>query len=290
MENKKIQQKKISLVTGASSGLGKLIAEKLCEKSHKVYVTARRENKLQELKEKCKGSKGEIIIISGDLSDSKFRTSLINKIIKAEGKIDYLVNNAGFGKAVEFSNEDPEEIENMFKVNIIAYQHLTRLVLPHMEKQNSGRLIHIGSVVAFTPLPYFTTYDATKSAVYTFNRSLRYELVNTKVTSTVILPARMSTGFANHAFDCYFKKDKNACAEEFNKTAGKTENVAKYIVRKIDSGKKVLLPTFKSKLWYFMRHFESIVDFVMKRMGAKQLRHIRKDIELKSKNKEKTKL
>ena len=281
-----MQNKKISLVTGASSGLGRLIAKKLCANGHRVYITARRENRLQELKKKCKDSKGKMVVISGDLTDPKFRIKLINQIIKSEEKIDYLVNNAGFGKAVEFLKEDPEEIENMFKVNIVAYEHLTRLVLPYMKKQNSGRLIHIGSVVAFTPLPYFTTYDATKAAVYMFNRALRYELVNTKVTSSVVLPARMHTGFASNAFDCYLKKDTNTCAQEFNKMAGKTENVAKYVVRKIDSGRKVILPTFKSKLWYFMRHFEGIVDLIMKKsLGTKQFRHFKKDTELKLKRK-----
>jgi uncharacterized protein len=277
-----MENKKISLVTGASSGLGKIIAKMLCQKSHKVYVTARRENLLQNLKKECEKLGGEIVVISGDLSDPSFRINLVNQIIKNEKKIDYLINNAGFGKAVEFSKENQEEIGNMFKVNVVAYQHLTRLVLPHMKKQNSGRLIQVGSVVAFTPLPYFTTYNATKAAVYMFNRALRYELVDTKVTSTIVLPARMNTGFATHAFDCSFRKDKNACADEFNKMAGKTEKVAKQVVRNINKGKRIILPTFKSRLWYFMRHFEVLVDLIMKKgMGAKQLRHLKKDAELK---------
>ena len=285
MENQKRGQKKISLVTGASSGLGKFIAEKLCEKNHIVYITARREKRLQELKKHCAHLKGEMIVISGDLSDPRFRTKLISQIITKEGRIDYLINNAGFGKAAIFEKEDPEEIENMFKVNIIAYKHLTRLVLPHMQKQKSGRLIHVGSVVAFTPLPYFTSYNATKAAVYMFNRSLRYELLG-PITSTVVLPARMHTGFAMNAFDCNIKKNRNLCAKEFNDAAGSAKKVANNIVRKIDSGKKVILPTFKSRLWYFMRHAEWIVDLVMKHsLGPKQLKHIKKDMEMKAKTK-----
>ena len=162
--------KKVSLVTGASSGLGRVLAELLCEKGHKVYVIARRKDFLEQLKKECSKLDGEIIIISGDLSDFNFREELISKILAKENKIDYLFNNAGFGRAIRFEDQNAEEIQKMFEVNIIAYEHLANLVLPSMKKLNSGRIINIGSVVAFTPLPYFTVYNSTKSAVYGFNR------------------------------------------------------------------------------------------------------------------------
>ena len=269
--------KQISLVTGASSGLGKALAELLCEKGHKVYVTARRKNLLIELKKACKDLPGEIIIISGDLSNFSFREKLIDSILKIEGRIDYLFNNAGFGRATRFENQDPKEIENMIKVNIITYFHLSRLVLPSMKKRDSGRLIHIGSVVAFTPLPYFSVYDATKSAVYAFNRALRYELKNTKVTTTVVLPARMKTGFAENAYDCYKEKGRDVCIAEFNKSGESPYVIAKNIIKKMDKGKEVITPAFLSKLWYFMRYLGFLIDFVMTNfLGPKQLKKLEK--------------
>jgi|TARA_B100002003_G_C14109199_1_gene533491 short-subunit dehydrogenase len=271
----------ISVVTGASSGLGKGLAELLCEKGHKVYVTARRKNLLEQLKKDCEKFEGEIVIISGDLSDSNFREKLISEILKANKKIDYLFNNAGFGKAILFEKQEADEIENMFKVNIAAYVHLTRLVLPSMKKTNKGRIIHTGSVVTFTPLPYFSVYNSTKSAVYGFNRSLRYELVNSNVTTTVVLPSRMKTGFAKVAFDCYEENGKKICVEKFNKIAGSPYVVAKNIVRKMDKGKEVITPTFKAKIWYFTRYLGFVVDFFMKySLGPKQLKHL-EEAELK---------
>lgn len=272
-----MEKKKISLVTGASSGLGKALSELLCEKNHRVYVTARRKNLLEELKEKCSKFNGEVVVIAGDLTDSNFRTKLILEIIEKEKKIDYLFNNAGFGKAVIFEKQESEEIENMIKVNLIALQHLTNLVLPYMKKANSGKLIHIGSVVAFTPLPYFATYNSTKAAIYSFNRSLRYELKDTNISSTVVLPARMNTGFAKKAFDCYKTEGKDQCVKKFNDTAGSPYQVAKKIVNKIDSGKEVITPTLKSKIWYFMRYFGWIVDLSMKYIiGPKQFKDLNK--------------
>tara|TARA_Y100000310_G_C20687609_1_gene820104 strand:+ start:2042 stop:2902 length:861 start_codon:yes stop_codon:yes gene_type:complete len=267
--------RKISLVTGASSGLGRDIASLLCKEGHVVYVVARRKEKLLELQKECSSDAGKIKIISGDLTDSKFRENLISQILRIEKKIDYLVNNAGFGRAIKFEEMNSDEIKNMFEVNVVAYEHLASLVLKSMKKRNVGRIINIGSVVAFTPLPYFTVYNSTKSAVYSFNRSLKYELKGSDVTSTVILPARMKTGFAEKAYDCYIKNGKRICVERFNKIAGSSLKVAGVIVRKIDSGKEVITPTLKAKLWYFTRYFGWAVDLMMKNiLGPKELEHL----------------
>jgi short-subunit dehydrogenase len=267
--------RKISLVTGASSGLGRDIASLLCKEGHVVYVVARQKEKLLELQKECSSDAGKIKIIAGDLTDSKFRENLISQILKIEKKIDYLVNNAGFGRAIKFEEMNSDEIKNMFEVNVVAYEHLASLVLKSMKKRNVGRIINIGSVVVFTPLPYFTVYNSTKSAVYSFSRSLKYELKGSNITSTVVLPARMKTGFAEKAYDCYIKDGKRVCVERFNKIAGSSLKVAKVVVRKIDSGKEVITPTLKAKLWYFTRYFGWIVDWMMKNvLGPKELEHL----------------
>jgi len=269
--------KEVSLVTGASSGLGRSIAELLCEKGHKVYVVARRKNLLEELKKECKGHKGEIILISGDLTDFKFREKIISTIIKKEKKIDYLFNNAGFGKATLLEEQDSKMIQGMMEVNVTSYIHLASESLKYMKKENKGRIINTGSVVAFTPLPYFTVYNSTKSAVYGFNRSLMYELRDSNITTTVVLPARMKTDFAKTAFHCGDNETKQMCVERFDKIAGSPKIVAKKIIKDMDKGKEVITPTFKAKLWYFMRYFGFVVDFVMKNfMASKQLEEIKK--------------
>ena len=272
-----VQGKKISLVTGASSGLGREVAKLLCAKGHVVYVTARRKDELLKLKKECVGGSGDIKAIPGDLSNKIFRSKLIAYILKKEGKIDYLINNAGFGRAIVLEEMNADEISNMYEVNVAAYVHLANLVLKFMKKVNSGRVINVGSVVAFTPLPYFTVYNSTKSAVYGFNRSLRYELRGSGVSSTVVLPARMKTGFAEKAYDCYIENGKRVCVERFNKVAGDPGVVARAIVRKLDSGREVITPTFKAKVWYFTRYFGWIVDLSMKNiLGPKEKMHLEK--------------
>jgi len=271
---------KISLVTGASSGLGREIVKLLCGKGHIVYAVARRKEKLEKLKQECV-RKGKVRPIVGDLSNHYFREKLIFEILKEAGRIDYLINNAGFGRAIKLENMKTREIHTMLEVNVAAYEHLTSLTLRDMKKRNAGRIINIGSVVVFTPLPYFTVYNSTKAAVYTFNRALRYELNGLNVTSTVVLPARMKTGFADVAFDCYEKDGKKICVEKFNKIGGDPIKVAENIVENIDKGKEVITPTFKAKLWYFSRYFGFIVDFAMNYiLGPKELKSL-DGIELK---------
>ena len=265
----------MSLVTGDSSGLGRDVASLLCKKGLVVYVVARSEDKLLALQKECSGSEGKIRVLPGDLTDSEFRKSLVSAILKEEGKIDYLINNAGFGRAIKFEEMRDDDVSQMVELNLGAYEHLSKLVLVSMKKANSGKIINVGSVVAFTPLPYFTVYNSTKAGVYSFNRSLRYELKGSKVGSKVVLPARMKTGFADKAYDCYIKDGKKMCVEMFNKVAGSSMKVAEAIVRKLDSNAEVITPTLKAKLWYFTRYVAWIVDFFMKNvLGPKELKHL----------------
>ena len=273
-------EKKVSIVTGASSGLGKSLALLLCQKGHIVYVIARRRKLLNKLRDDCKNLPGQIIPVSGDLTVQDFRERLIKRVIKEQGKIDYHINNAGFGRSTIFEKESIGEMQKMVNLNLVTCMHLAKLALEQMKIQGHGRIINVGSVVAFTPLPYFTVYNATKAAVYAFNRSLRYELKGLPITSTVVLPARMKTGFANVAYDCYERNGQIVCSNDFNKIAGNPMVVARKIVRNMDKGKEVITPTPKARLWYTMRYFGFVVDFVMKNiLGPKELKRFKKESE-----------
>jgi len=270
--------KEVSLVTGASSGLGKNIAKLLCEKGHIVYITARRKDQLLELKKECLG---DIRVIDGDLSNKLFRENLVSKIIKTEGRLDYLINNAGFGTAIKFVMQPVEDIENMFNVNVISMMHLTNLVLPYMIKKNKGKIINISSIVTITPLPYFAVYDSTKAAVSNFTRALTYELKKTNVNCSVVMPSRMKTGFAKIAFKCNMMDPKahKKCMNDWDKMAGSSMDVAKYIVKKLNSKKLVILPNFKTRLLYFSKHFSYFVDWGINKFVEPNLRpHIKNKI------------
>jgi len=257
----------IDLVTGASSGLGRDIAKLLCEKGNIVYVVARRKEKLLELKKECSKHKGQIKIIAGDLIDTKFRERLIKKVLKESGRIDHLINNAGYGTLIELEKQDISDIQKMFEVNIISYEHLVSLALPSMKRRKKGRIINTSSVAAFEPPPYFATYNATKYAVYGFSRSLSHELAGTGVSVSVVFPARMKTNFWKVAFKCYGMTgtQKNTCYAKWTKGSSGSLPVAKVIVRNLDSKRLFILPNLLSLFaFYFLRHFYFIGTLYMK--------------------------
>jgi short-subunit dehydrogenase len=237
-------------------------------------VVARRKPKLLELKEECKSGEGEIKIIAGDLTNRNFRVSLIKQIIKAEAKIDYLINNAGYGTAIHFADQEREDLLNMFELNMVAVADLSHMALKHMKSQQGGRIINISSGVAFAPTPYFVTYNTTKSAISMFTRSLRQEVDQKNIKVSVVFPSMMSTGFANVAFKCYDRVTHKKCVESWQKMGAAPLKTAKYIVRKLDSRKLILLPTIWSKFLYLVAnipYFARVTDFISRHTAAKWL-------------------
>lgn len=246
-------EKDVSIVTGASSGLGKEIAKLLCKNEHKVYAVARRKELLFELKKECSEFEGEIVVADGDLTDSKFREKLISKVLRESKKLDYLINNAGFGKLQPFGEIELKDMEGMYALNSITPEHLAKLVLPSMKKRKKGRIINVASVVAFVPPPYFSVYNATKAATYNFTRSLSYELYQTGVSVSVVCPSRMDTPFWEVAFKCkgLSGEAQKVCAAKWTKGSVKPMKVARYILKHLDSNRTLLLPDFPSKLYYY---------------------------------------
>jgi len=259
--------KRVSIVTGASSGLGREIAKLLCEKGHIVYVVARRKNLLENLKKECSEFKGKIKPLAGDLTSASFREKIVSQVLRESGKIDYLINNAGFGKLTSFENTDIKDIEGMYALNVIAGEHLTQLALPIMKKRKRGKIVNIASVVAFVPPAYFSVYNATKAAVFNFSKSLSYELVDSGVSVSVLFPARMNTPFWVVAFKCKGLKGKKhaTCAANWSKNSVAPTRVARYLIRKLDSQNLVLLPGFLPKFYYYVvSHIPFLNSLVMK--------------------------
>jgi len=260
-------EKEVAIVTGASSGLGREIAKLLAEEGMVVYSVARRKEMLMELKKECSKFNGEIKVIPGDLTKEDFREKLVSEVLRESKKIDYLINNAGYGKIGSFEKIEYKDIEGMYALNSIAGEHLTQLALPGMRKRKSGRIINVASVVAFVPPAYFSVYNATKASIYNFSKSLSYELVGSGVSVSVLFPARMDTPFWIVAFKCRGLTGENQkiCVREWTKNSIKPMKVAKYLIRNLDSEKLILLPGFLPKFYYyFVKNVPFLNGLVMK--------------------------
>jgi len=177
----------IAIVSGASSGIGEATAERLARAGYKVYGTSRRAARTGER---------SFQMLPLDVTSDESVESAIAGVMRLSGRIDLLVNNAGFGVAPAGAEESSiEQARAIFETNFFGLVRMTRAVVPHMRRQGSGRIINIGSVLGFLPMPYAALYAATKHAVEGYSESLDHELRTRGIRVCVIEPAYTKTQF-----------------------------------------------------------------------------------------------
>jgi NAD(P)-dependent dehydrogenase (short-subunit alcohol dehydrogenase family) len=178
---------KIALVTGASSGIGEATAERLAKAGYKVYGTSRRG---------ARAEKRSFEMLALDVTSDKSVEAAVNEVMRRDGRIDLLVNNAGFGVAPAGAEESSiDQARSIFETNFFGLIRMTRAVVPHMRRQGNGRIINIGSVLGFLPMPYGALYAATKHAVEGYSESLDHELRTRGIRVSVTEPAYTKTPF-----------------------------------------------------------------------------------------------
>jgi len=178
--------KKVILVTGASSGLGLATAKALQAEGHTVYGTSRDAKKIKDVPFKP---------LSMDVTDDASVTAAIDKIIKAEGKIDVLINNAGNGITGPLYAMPVDIAKKQFEVNFFGVVRVSSAVLPGMIEKKQGLVINIGSLAGLFGLPYQGLYSASKFAIEGYSESLRMELQNTGIKVVVVNPGDFKTDF-----------------------------------------------------------------------------------------------
>jgi short-subunit dehydrogenase len=206
--------KRVVLVTGASSGIGKSTAIVLKEAGFEVYASARRVEKMQDLK-----SKG-IHLMALDVTEEISIQKVVSAILQKEGRIDVLVNNAGYGSYGAIEDVSMEEARRQFEVNIFGLARLTQLVLPSMRKNHYGKIINISSVGGKLYTLFGGWYHATKHALEGFSDSLRIELLPFGIDVVVIEPGGIKTEWGIIAAENLRKTSLNgAYQERANKVA-----------------------------------------------------------------------
>lgn len=179
--------KKVALITGASSGIGKETAKLLAKDNYIVYGAARRLDKMKDLKE------SGIHLIELDVTNEESITKAIQIILDKEKHIDVLVNNAGYGSYGALEDVSLSEARYQFEVNVFGLARLTQLVLPQMRQQRSGKIINISSMGGKFGEPHGAWYHATKYAVEGLSDSLRMELKQFNIDVVIIEPGAIKT-------------------------------------------------------------------------------------------------
>lgn len=185
--------KKVALVTGASSGIGEASVRRLLAAGFTVYAAARRVDKMQPLA--AAGAK----VLSLDVCDDASMVTAVEHILNESGRIDVLLNNAGYGAYGALEDVPMSEARRQVEVNLFGLARLIQLVLPAMRAQQSGRILNVSSIGGKIHEPFGTWYHATKFAVEGLSDCLRMELAPFGIDVVVIEPGAIKTEWAGIA-------------------------------------------------------------------------------------------
>ncbi|MFI0490094.1 SDR family NAD(P)-dependent oxidoreductase [Flavobacterium sp.] len=200
--------KKIALVTGATSGIGKATAQILAKNNYKIILCGRREVRLLEL-EKELSEFTEVHTLAFDVRDKKAVFEKINSLPEAFSKIDVLINNAGNAHGLDpIQNGDLDDWDAMIDINIKGLLYVSKAIIPKMIAQKSGHIINIGSTAAKEVYPNGNVYCASKHAVDALNQGMRIDLNPFGIRVGAIHPGMVSTEFS----DVRFKGDTEKAA------------------------------------------------------------------------------
>ena len=190
--------KKVALITGASSGLGKAFAEIHAKRGGDLVIVARSTDKLNELKSKLEENyKVGVYVLTKDLSEIDAAEEIYNELKRKNISVDYLINNAGLGGQGYFHERTMEQDINLIMVDIIALTKLTKLYLRDFVKRGNGKILNVSSTAALMPAgPLQAVYYAAKSYVTALSEGIWQEIQGTGVTITTLMPGGMNTGFA----------------------------------------------------------------------------------------------
>jgi NAD(P)-dependent dehydrogenase (short-subunit alcohol dehydrogenase family) len=206
----------VALVTGASSGIGEATAQRLAKAGYKVYGTSRHS---------VPSDQRSYAMLPLDVTRDESVEAAVSEVIRREGRIDLLVNNAGFGVAPGGAEESSiEQAKAIFETNFFGLVRMTRAVVPHMRRQGNGRIINIASVLGFLPMPYGALYAATKHAVEGYSESLDHELRTRGIRVSVIEPAYTKTQFEANLLAPDSKLD------EYREIRARLDNVFKEVI------------------------------------------------------------
>ena len=247
---KQFNNKKTALITGASGGIGYELSKLFAQDGYDLVLVARNKQKLEELANKLKKNFGvSAKVISKDLSVAASPQEIFDELYQESIHIAILVNNAGFGGCGHFSGTNLKNELDMIQVNLVSLTHLTKLFLPGMLEQGSGKILNVGSTGSFVPVPLEAVYGATKAYVLSFSEAIAEELEGTGVTVTALCPGPTHTGFAKRA------QMEDARMFKFGFGIMNAETVAEIGYRGLMKGNRVVIPGIFNRLQMFLIKF-----------------------------------
>ena len=190
----------VVVITGASAGIGRATAVRFASEGAALVLAARSLERLQRLAERLEQRFAvETLVVPCDVRQREQVDALVEAAIARFGRIDVLVNNAGYGLYGRIEDTPEAAFRDVLETNVLGVHHAIRAVLPHMRRQGAGHIVNVGSVVGKRSWPYHGAYAASKFALTGLTQALRGELAGSGVSATLVLPASTDTEFFANA-------------------------------------------------------------------------------------------
>ncbi len=257
---------KVSLITGASGGIGEAFARRLAAEKHNLVLVARSEDKLHQLCDELM-LKHQITAhyVAVDLIDFEADKRLFEETERHGMQVEWLINNAGFGSMGDFAKLDLERELDMIGLNIMALVALTHRYLQRMREEKKGLIINVASTASFQPVPYFATYAATKAFVRSFSEAIAEENRTYGINVMALCPGPTETGFFEAAD---INKDvKNQMMQKGMQTP---EEVVETAMNAIKNGKTQVISGWLN--YFIARSVNIIPDSLITKAVGSQLR------------------
>jgi len=238
-----------ALITGASAGIGREFARQLASRARTLVLIARREQRLNELREELQNRSAQLSIQVRvvDLSEKSQIDELVRWLQENKIDIDFLISNAGIGDQGPFATIEPGRLNAMIQINITALTLFTRKLLPQMISQKRGAILNVSSSAGFLPIPAFNVYAATKAYVTSFSESLRAEVRGSGVTVTALCPGPVRTEFQRVAQRSDNEPDS---APEFVYVS--VEKTVRDALAAVEADRPLLIPGLVMKIAMFL--------------------------------------
>jgi len=259
--------RKTILITGASSGIGLAVARELARSGHNLALTARRADRLERLEDELEAMGAEVLILPAALEDLETPEHLISATVDRFGRLDALINVAGFGIPAMFGDSDPSELRRQVEVNFTAPMLLARWALPHLI-ETKGTIINVGSAITAVPNPIFGVYGTTKAALAWWNDALRREVLRRGVHVCLVEPGPVTTEF----FDALQAQAPDVSGRIMKPPpwflTARIDDMARRIVRLLDHPRR-RLSALRRVVWPFrligvlFRIWPALGDFLM---------------------------
>jgi short-subunit dehydrogenase len=256
---------KVVVITGASTGIGAELARICVKEGGRVSLAARSEDKLIALKKDLEGQGGEVLIFKADVVKTNDRDQLIHRTLDKWGRIDVLVNNAGYGVSGSLEESSMDVIRNNFETNVFSAVALMQMTIPYLKK-NQGMIVNIESIVALRSMPTSSSYSATKHALHAFSEAARLELKDDGVHVLSVCPGLIETEFHRNRVQVGNRSDMGP-----SWLFMPVEKCANQIVRAMKSRKRQIVVTGHAKLLALLQRLSpGFLDMVLRERERKR--------------------